>query len=357
MADVPAAAPQEFTFGTKQLSGNLISYSGRSQRRGVVHQFLKRRGGIVEDMNSEPRRLEVELVFSGKSPARDFNEFESYVSDNPTQLLVHPQAGRYIAFCEGPQYHVGFAQATNEIRVRVSFIESELDSTTRADVPDVPTAQQSVSAEQTAYQKVVAAYVGALARANTAVASARQSIKDLIDQIDTFTDPVTSLVTGCLSLPGLATSVVGNIQSIQVLNDILNQQVSDYLDQASDLFTGEAVLAGSADSVTNLLGVVENTCHALENLMLGTGTPAGCADAVGSVEELLASCIILGDAVLAARRRTVVVVLPRLTDLMSFCQKRYPSNAVARASEIQSLNHILNPAAIPAGTRLVVPID
>jgi hypothetical protein len=147
------------------------------------------------------------------------------------------------------------------------------------------------------------------------------------------------------------------MQSMETLNTILVQQMSDFVDSSNDLFAGDTVLAGSADMVTNLLGVVDNTARALENLMLSTGSPAGCADAVGGVEEALSACYILNSAVVAARPLTTVVTIQRLTDLMSFCQKRYPGRAQARAVDIQSLNPILNPAAIPAGTKLTVPLD
>lgn len=353
----PVSAPQAFTFGTQQLTGNLISFNGQSIRTGAVHRFLKRRGAIVEDMNAEPRKLSVELVFLGKNPAKDYNTFEAYVADNPTALLVHPVAGRYQAFCQGPDYQVNFAQAGNEIRVRVTFLESELDAQVRADVPDVATAAQLASSEKTNYQKAVAAYLGALTAANTAVASAKDKITGVVEQIDTFTDPITTLVTSALALPGVATSVVGALQSTQVLNEILDQQMSDFIDSANDLFSGDVVTAGAADSVQNLLLVVLNTSQSLQDLLVSVGSPAGAAEACGSIQEAAAACCVLSDAVVAARPQTVVIVVPRLIDLLSLCQIRYPNgDAIARCDDIKRMNHIKNPAAIPAGTTLVVPL-
>lgn len=366
MADISIAAPQSFTFGTLQLEGVLLNFSGQSQRRGVVHQFPKRAGAFVEDMERAPRRLEVQLIFLGTNPAQSFNDFESTIHDNPTQLLVHPVAGKFTAFCEGPQHSVDFSQAINGIRVRVAFVESELDASTKADIPDVATAAQSASAQQSTYQKAVAAYLGAFAKLNTALGRARNSIDTVVANIETFTDPVTETVTQITSIPGVASSVIGALTAIRVTNDVLNQSISNFLTLSTDLFTGSLAVAGSADATVNSLGKVQVSANILETTLIDTGsivpmagvpltTPAGAAGAVGSVEEMVASCLILNEAVLATRPPVIVITIPKLTDIVTFCQQRYPDNAISRANDILGMNKIINPAAIPAGTRLSIP--
>ncbi len=70
---------------------------------------------------------------------------------------------------------------------------------------------------------------------------------------------------------------------------------------------------------------------------------------------MVAYCQILSEAIAASRPALIVIRVTELIDLVSLCVKRYPTNPLARASDIMGLNRILNPAAIPAGTNLLAP--
>src|SRR5665213_2726999 len=98
----PSNAPQLFHFGTNYLSGNIVSFNGTAKRRHASHNFLKRKGAYVEDMEREQYRLTVRLVFTGPTCSSDYQNFKDSVDKTPTALLVHPISGKWVAFCEGP---------------------------------------------------------------------------------------------------------------------------------------------------------------------------------------------------------------------------------------------------------------
>lgn len=350
------AAPQEFSFGGRRLVGQLLSWSGQSQRRHVVHEFPKRAGAIVEDMQRGPRRLEVRLVFLGDSCAKDFADFERAVDSNPKGLLVHPIAGKWQAFCGGPSNQVNFATAINQIDATVSFVETTLDATIQKETPDVATAAQNATAQQTKFQATCSKMMGELAKAQTFVASSLAKIDTALALVDTLEAPLDFMSETITALAGVSQQAIGAVLSIQAKGNALSTAVTNYVTGATDLFNGGDVPAAQADQTATLLGVVLTASDDLtEALIAGSTTPAGAGEAVGDTEEMASYSLVLAEALKAARPPEILITVTELTDLVSLCVKRYPVDPLARASDILGLNRILNPAAIPAGTRLRAP--
>lgn len=357
MADlVSPATPQKFSFDSRDLFGFMVSFSGNNQRRHVVHEFLNRRGARIEDKEQAPIRLELQLEFLGDSCAKDYQAFKAAVAKKPTGLLVHPIAGRFNAFCLGPNESVNYSVALNEIRVQCAWIENELDGTTPRDVPDIGTQAQVATAWKTQMNKAIAAYMGAVALVDSKVGEVQSVIQAAVDSIDTLDDPIEGVRGAISGAVGVSSQVAGKLTAIQSKADVLSQTIDDYVSSATDLYNGADIQAGAADAADTLLGAVQAAAaESTAILIANSPSPAGAAEAVGNVEETAAACLLLGEAVIAARPPVIVYTVPELMNLVVLTQRRYGKNAAARADDIIGLNHIANPAAIPAGTRLRIP--
>lgn len=352
-----AAAPQAFTFGSLQLMGFLEKFTGNSKRRFVVHEFPKRPGARVEDMERGPRRMEAAIVFTGDHCAADYARFDAAVHENPRRLLTHPIAGQWLAFCEGPTEDVDFSHATDQIRVRVAWTETELDAVVTAgeETTDVATAQQEATATLSGADQTLARYAGELAKASTAIAAARNAVDGALAQVGLVTSSLDLLHQTIASVSAIPGTVLAVVASLAKKFTALSGHVQNYVDAAADLYDGTESTATATTTATQL-GTVEAAALDLEaDLMASSPTPAGAADAVGAIEETLASCYVLDAALRAARPPTILYTVPELIGLVELVQRRYQKDAIARAVEIQAMNHILNPAAIPAGTRLWIP--
>ena len=358
MADpVFPATPQAFRFRDLNLVGVVTGFSGRTRRRGVYHEYLKRSGQRVEDMARAPRNIEVRLEFLGPRAARDYADFAVAVDGDPRGLIVHPIFGRWNAFCEGPQEDVDYARAVDEIKVRVVFVEDQLGAVVARDAPDTGTAAQQATTQLTAMDKAVAAYMGVVAQADAFSGQAIAQIQSAMSLIDTFDDPIVSMRTAISTAYGVTSAAIGKISTIATQADVLEQEVNSYVDAATDVFNGSEQQAGQSSAVDlQLTTVAAQAAENFDYLVLVSPTPAGAAEAAGRVDEVLSACYVLAEALAAERPPTVIYVVPRRLDLMRIATNLYPdSDAYARASEILALNQIPNPGAIPAGVRLRVP--
>jgi len=361
MPDFPNA-PQGFTFGTLQLYGTLVGFNGGNKRLSVDHRFLKRTGARVEDFARDQRRLTVRLAFIGPNCAAQYNQFESAVDENPRGLLVHPFAGRWFAFCEGPDYSVDFNQTLNAIYCNVMFKEDQLDAAVTApDTPDVATAAQNVTGAQSQYQQTVAAFMGTIARAQVAVGSAQAQVDSLTDQLATVTAPVDFMRSSLAALTGVTSQVYGAISGIAVASDLLAQDITAFGSFAQSLFAGSDFASGFSDPVQTQLGIVQTSGQALEdNMTAATPTPAACADAVQDTETAVASCIVLADALQLALPPVIGYTVPKKINLLALAQLLIFQRGLDRkadeyANAILANNRIPNPANIPAGTVLLIP--
>lgn len=358
------AIPQGFTFQHRDLKGRIVSFTGQKRRRFVVHEFPKRKGARVEDMDRSPQRLEVKLVFTGDNCAREYADFTASVDENPYGLIVHPIAGKWQAFCEGPLEDVDLNRAVDLIEVRVAWTETELDAAVARDVPDVATATQEVTAQQSAYQQAVGAFMGALAKAEETRGKALAAIDSALGQLDAVTAPVDFMRDSVVAVSTAQSTVIGKVLAIQAKANLLTEDVTNLADATTDLFAGGEVAAAIADNVDTLLGIVQQHAEDLQGeLIADSPTPAGAADAVGAIDELVAACLTLSDAIAVARPPTIEWTVTKLTDVISLAQQiRDQAGSQARsvmsfASDIMALNRIPNPAAILPGTVLLVPTE
>ncbi len=352
-----ASAPQTFTFGGKPYSGQLEGFSGRSDRRFALHEFLKRAGGRVEDMERAPRKLDVRLVFIGDDCAKQYEDFAKFVDENPYGLLVHPTAGKFNAFCQGPSEDVNFGTATNLVSVRVTFVESNVDAAEiPADIPSAPAAAQLTTVKLSAFEQGVATYMGAIAQGYVKLASATVAIQDALANVALVTEPIALVRAAVSTAVGATSAAVGAIVSIQTQSELLAQDVRDFVLSTADIFDGTDG-GTSSDGVDLLLGTaVAQGEAAVEAFLAAALSPAGAAEVVGVAEELVASCYVLREALAQARPPVIDYTVQRTVDLVTLCVQLYPdSSATAQASIVLGLNRIKNPAAIAAGTVLRVP--
>lgn len=358
MADpVIASAPQALNFGGRDLKAYITSYSGASRRRSVDHASLKRDAAVVEDMGAAQRQLGCRLVFLGPNCAKELKDFRDFVRANPFGLLMTPEGDRWNAYTEGPDVEADFNRALDEIQVRCSFKESLTDTTIARDVPDPATAAQAVTAQQSQFKQTVGQFMGAVAKAQTFEGAALAKIDSTLQTLSDLTDPIDAMQEAITSAAGLSQQAVNSILLVAAKGNALDASISNYIDAASDLFDGASPSAAAATAADTLLGVVQQSALDLEaTLISASTTPAGAADAVGDVEESLASCFVLALALQAARPPTIVYVVPQLMDVITVAMHTGPAtSATTRASQILQLNRIPNPAAIAVGTRLTVP--
>ncbi len=354
------ATPQSFTFNGRELKGFMLGFATKRPRRFTVHQYPKRRGAKVEDHASGPQRLEVRLVFNGDSAAHDYAAFMEDTEKNPFGLLVHPIAGQFQAFCEGPNEDVEYSRGLDEIRVQCAWTETQLDRNTGNDVPDVATAAQNVTNQASNTETAIAGFMMALGRAQASVNTTLSTIDAAADTLDVVTAPVDFARTTMAGILASTSHLMGKINGIATRANLVKADIANFIAVTSDLYglPGAAVL--SSDAVVTQLGVVVQDAELLiADLIDSQATPAGAADAAGEVYQSVADCYVLSDAIDQALPPTINYIVPELTDIVTLVMKRYPSIAqpLMRASTILGMNRIPNPAAIPAGTALRIPSD
>lgn len=364
MADpIIPSAPRQFSFGGRLFYGRVTGFSGTNEWRSVSHVSPKRDGGVEEDMGRVQFSLDVQLVFIGQTCARDYQDAVAFFDANRTALLVHPFAGKWTAFIKTASYRVKYAEATNLIEAPLHFVESELDGTTAVDVPDVATAAQNATGQQTQFQQTVAAFMAGMAKLQTQSVQALNSLDNVLGQLSAITAPVDFAQAEINLALGAASSIVGTLSSIAGASDDLSDAVTGFIASATDIFNGisDTIPSGSTDSVANLLATVIAKAETLETaLMAAPTTPAGAADAVGDVHVMVDACMTLSDAVAAAQPPTTVITVGATINLLVLAQNLIADfglsyDALTYGSLIMGYNRIANPAAIPSGTLLVVP--
>ncbi|MEO9196317.1 MAG: DNA circularization N-terminal domain-containing protein [Polyangia bacterium] len=351
------ATPQAFTFQGVNYSGILEGFSGRAIRIGAVHQYLKRRGARVEDMNNGPTRLAIRLSFIGDDCAVRYKKFLKAVDANPYGLLVHPIAGKFQAFCEGPDTEVSFGNGVNLISVKCSWIESNIGAPVAPpDVPSPTVAAQQVGAQKTAFQQATAVYMGKIAQGYLKLASATDAVQSALANVALVTAPIDLVRAAISTAVGATSAAIGAVTSIATHAELLGQDVENFLASTSDIFDGTAETI-SSDAVESLMDAVADSGQAASDALVeASPTPAGAAEAVGYTDELVASCYVLQAALLQARPPTISYVVTHTTDIVSLCLLLFPdANPFSQTALILGMNRIPNPAVIRAGTVLRVP--
>lgn len=359
------STPQAFQFGQHYYSGVTTSYNGMTRRRAATHTYLKRDGAAEEDMGREQRSLTVRLIFNGTDCAKRYQQFEEDVSKKPSQLLTHPIAGQWQAFCRGPSFSIDLNKALDWIEVEVQFTEDQVDALIPTDAPDTGTAQSNAKAQQFAMQQAVALYIVDLARSLPSTTPAMMNPLDAARNTitDLTTAPVDAMATLVNSTLGATSTIAPDIAAMQAATDALVASTDDFIAAATTLFDGESDTSstGMADSIASWLGTVRTDTETLEDALIASQvTPAGCADAFAETDLLLETCMTLSDAVAAAQPPTAQMIVPVTMSLIAFAQSVIAEldlsyEALAFASAILGLNRIRNPAAISGGTVLTVP--
>lgn len=347
-----------FTFGGRKLTERLESFSGRGQRRAAIHEYLKVAGARVEDMERSARRFEAHLEFLGDDCAKQFEDFVKFIDENPYGLLVHPSAGKFQAFCEGPSEEVNLQRSINEIVVRCSWVESNVGAPApEPDVPGVPAAAQKATTQLSAFDQGVAVYMGAVGEAQARMAGALAAIQTAVAGVSSAADPIKDVRAAISTTVGATSAAVRAVSSVQVQAELLEQDAAAFISSATDFFDGESEQAGATDELDTLLGTVVARSAATQAAMLAASpTPAGAADAVAATEELVAACYVLSEAVKQSRPPVVLYTVPVTTDVVSLCVRLFPdADAAVQASIVLGLNRIPNPAAVRAGTVIRVP--
>jgi prophage DNA circulation protein len=350
---------QAFKFGTFELWGSLLAYSGSSKRRSVNHESPKGDGARVEDMGRGQQKLAVRLVFTGINCAKDYQAFKKYLSDNPSDLLIHPIAGRWNAYTDGPEEDVDFARALDEIQVRCEWREDTLDYTIQRDAPDPATAAQAATNKQTELEQTVAEFMCDLAKLQTAEAAALEKIDVALDALALVEAPIDFAQSSIDAAVSAGSQVIGAVATIQAKANVLLDSIEGYVTSVGDLFEGSDPAAGAATAAATLLDTVAVAEQALEDVMIQYSPTAACAaEAVGVAQEALAACYVLDAALQAARPPIVLYTVPELMDVVTLAMRTgNASTALSRVQTILQLNRLSNPAAIAAGTKVYVPSE
>lgn len=369
MADpvIPALA-QTFTFRagnkTLTLTGQLTKWSGRTPRRSVTHEPLKRAGAIEEDMARGPRLLRVKLQFIGADCAKQYAQFQKDVDAGPVGLLVHPTTGRWVAFCTGPQEDVDLARAINQIEVEVEWKESQLDAQVASDPPNVASAQQSATAQLSAMMQAVATCMAQIAMAATTLPSQRIVITAVLDGLALVSAPIDAIQEAIDTTMGPVPTVITAVNGIAAAANNLNDEASRFVLLADDLFGGDESSGGVFDDLSSQLDGVLNLSAVLIQAMLDATPdefPADSGDAVGQVAVVADACMTIVDAVEASRPPTKLYLVKQPLALIVLAQQIIVEleltaySAKSYAATLQQLNQIPNPAKVEAGTQLRIP--
>lgn len=355
--------PQKFTFDGESLTGVLVGWTGSNPRKRAEHNYPKRAASRQEDMNLGSRSLRVRLEFIGKDCAKQYRDFQDKIEKTPIGLLRHPIKGQFYAFCEGPEEDVDFSRAVNEIKVTVAWFETlqALPLILAPDNLDVASSAQAATAQLSALDQAIATFMGAVMIANTFVADAIADVQDTIDKLDSVDSAIVSMqssISRISATAAVAKSVIDKTVVIAAKSLDFASALENFVEAATstDIFDGNDTPAGAATNTATLLGVcVQAATDLFDHLLASSPSPAGAAEAIGVLEESLAACYVVAQALEAEKPPLIDFVVPSLMGVVAIALLRYPGdNAVSRALEIMSLNRIQKPAAIPPGTILKI---
>jgi prophage DNA circulation protein len=301
MADTLTDA-KAFRFKDLDLSGNLVSWNDKIGMRLAVHQYLKRDGGEVENMGSEPGRFVMRLCFLGDQWAKQYRALVAAIRQDPRGQMVHPLLGTLRVACEGiSDAAVSPAAERDSINLSISFVEDAVDATVVAE-----------------------GFVGPAAR--------QGQISSLATQVTTAISQIASAASAGAVLTGAAIS-----------------------------FAAAAVAAASSDTPDpsldqKIAGVVTSASAAITAVRADprAGTDATTYALVALIEQLQAECMALAEAVAASKPTIVAYVVAGTTDIATLAARLYGADALARVDELLTLNRIPDPHAIPAGMVLRV---
>ncbi len=246
---------------------------------------------------------ECTLMFDGADGLVRLRRFLKLWDDNPTRLLVHPIYGRMNATWVGIESGtLTVDSGANVYTVSGQFVESNINADTVAsDSATVPGRAAAVDSQSLLVTGEVAAAV------TWSTAALRTTVATFTDAAGNFS-VVASASTDSVdpSLPGLHSSAI----------------------------------AAGLDAVAAIRAATE-------------GDPKG-AGAVIACEILMANIIDLGAACLARRPTMIEYRVGETAHLLAIAGDFYKGDALARMTEIRSLNPSVLGLIVTAGTRLLL---
>ncbi len=282
----------------------LLEWNDSRKPRLAIHEFLKRDGALVETMGRAPFRCKMEIVFVGEKIADEIRQFAASLDENPKGTLSHPLFGDIQVACEGFDGTLNIENGKNLYGVPVSFVEDNVD--------------QKLSSQ------------------TTGVASQKQ-------QVENTTDSLTTKIT---QYAAAATAITN------LCNAALSFSVSAFDNQIS--FVSGAGLDNQLAELQKL------TTEAVEEIRganeLDDLPEAACFDAVMLCEVLYDACSQMLAAISASKPPLTTFIVPIQMPVVNIATFLYGPDGRSRADEIKALNpnKIPNPAAVAAGTELLV---
>ena len=301
-----------FQFRDMVMHGNLKAWNHRIAIRLANHEYLKRDGGEQEPMGAAAGRFSYRCFFIGPDCTAQYNNLVLKVRQNPRGPLIDPRLGQLNAACEGLDASEDAETAPDCIEFDIRFVEDAVDT--------------ALASEQQLGPRQYAAQV-------------TDSLTTLTDLVDArfLGNPVTSFqaVTGYLQTLTLAatahtTAALASIAS--TVPDPALQQLLGAVARQQDLF-----LAALTDTLS----------YTLES-------PVSLTPYQAQARSVYSGCQQLQDSITALKPPVILYPVGAAMTLAAVAQTLYGQDARGRVSEIRSLNRIMTPYWIPAGTVLRV---
>jgi prophage DNA circulation protein len=301
------AGAKAITFKGIDITRYVASWQDDRQPAVAIHEYLKRDGGEAEHMGRKPHKVKFSLAFVGASDIEAYKRLQKSIDEDPRGALVHPIHGSMRVCCQGfTGAGMDVENAVNLYNVPLEFIEDAVDTKATADERIGPAARENqVRTLNTQMLTIASRFAAAATAINTfSAAVLSYAVSAVSSALSTTPDP---------ALPGELASL------------------RTYCEDAR-----AAVLADESDETAN--------------------TDAAKYPALVAIEQVYDACTLLDDSVKELRPKLTVYTVPMTIPLMTLAAQFYKRDAQTRADEIRLNNpgKIKNPAAIPAGTQLLM---
>lgn len=148
-----------YSFGGRDLHGQLQEMSDTDEQDIAVHRPLKRDGAIVEGMGWNARRFSAKHEFVGNDFRTQVVDLRTFLRSNSTGMLVHPLYGRFNARCTKIEGALNIPQEANGTSITLVFIEDAIDPQSDAvDSQGVASKSQALSSQADVFETLSAIY-------------------------------------------------------------------------------------------------------------------------------------------------------------------------------------------------------
>lgn len=302
-------AGDPITFKGLNLHTYLTGWQDTRKPGLAYHRFLKRDGGMTENMGREPHviRADLAFIFSGENGQKQLDDCRRIVKsidDDPSGLLDHPLYGQMKVTCQGVEgASQNIEQAKDLYMLPLVFIENNI-APTDINAPDGPLAFQAKVTEFT------------------------DSLTNKITSYVVAADAIANVCAQALSFSAAAVS--------SFVNNVLNASLSSQLNTLAT-YSIAATIAIQADP-------------------FAAAQPPTAYDAIRLVEQTYDACVQMLSSISLGRPQWFTFTVPYTMPLVLIAARFYPEDAIARQEEILSNNpgKVPNPAAVTMGTVLVL---